>query len=748
MDIADDPDRLNPSLPDPDFGTPAQWAAYYRHWGLQVIPSHNKIPSLPWKEFMDGLMSQGVFDGLYGPTGRFTGRSDLGLSMVTGKASGNKIMLDLDTYKPDGEKATHWLNGVVAVHNNGMALETWEQVTGRGGRQLFFQCPDGWMLNNASTDLNIDIRGQGGHTVIPPSMTPTGQRYRWLPGRAPGEIDIMVAPQWLMDEIEKLVAEHGGLVQGAPTGDRPDYTGPMFTSFGTRINGRERYMRDLMYAAIVGYKMDGFPIPPGNIEKMAAYADYSRNVEVQEPREGEDHEAGLEREGRGLSAFTERWDRTVLQWDGKIAEAAKTRKAKEQPKASDPPKEEAKATAKMVPLQSAFPIDEAAIPVRDWIIPGLLLKRAMSMLVAPPGSGKSLLTLQIAIAVALGIEWGGWTPRKPEKVLVINSEDDLDEMRRRLCASAKEMGVSQADLDGKLFLAETPESIVIAKVDRQLKAVVRTPLVEDLVATIKHHGIGLVVADPFAETFEGDESNNSEVKWAGVLWREVSRRTLSSLLLVHHTKKYAGAMAGDADASRGGGSMIGVARTLCTFFDMTEDEAVVMGVPVEERNSYVRFDDGKGNYNKKGMVRWFFKKTVTLNNGTGFLPGDDVGVLVPWKPAGLTDGITMAILSMCWDRIDRGLEGADGRPTGSYYSPSTASKDRWVGHVVADELGRSEEAAKAILKEWEKNKIIETIEYVDPVQRKPRKGVRCIAANRPDNQSHRTSKFGGESAPV
>ena len=217
-----------------------------------------------------------------------------------------------------------------------------------------------------------------------------------------------------------------------------------------------------------------------------------------------------------------------------------------------------------------------------------------------------------------------------------------------------------------------------------------------------------------------------------MLWREVARRTGCAILLVHHTKKYAGNMAGDADASRGGGSMIGIARSLCTLFDMTEMEAVVMGVPVEERFNYVRFDDGKTNYSKRGLVRWFEKKTLTLDNSTGFLPGDEVGVLAPWRPAGPTEGVSIQVLTLIWERIDRGLEDKAGLATGAYFSPSQASKDRWVGNVVMEELNCDADRAKVILKEWEKQRIIETFDYLDPLQRKQRKGVHCIAANRPD----------------
>ena len=50
---------------------------------------------------------------------------------------------------------------------------------------------------------------------------------------------------------------------------------------------------------------------------------------------------------------------------------------------------ETRETPLPVPLRSAFPIEEAKIPVRDWIVPGLLLRKNLSVLVAPPASGKS-----------------------------------------------------------------------------------------------------------------------------------------------------------------------------------------------------------------------------------------------------------------------------------------------------------------------------------------------------------------------
>lgn len=759
----DDPMKVAQALPrfDPDFAAPFQWAAMYRAVGLQVIPGHMpgegsgswKRPLLAqWAPYQQALVPQATFDRWYAPDGEHAMRYNLG--GVTGPASGNLMVVDLDTHKTP--TAAAWWHAVLEVENSGLEPETVQQVTGGGGRQLLFRAPEGWVVPTRKTSIGVDIRGQGGFVVLPPSLHESGASYRWVPGAAPWECEIAVAPAWLLDAVLDLVAAHGGSESGSAGRVRVPSSGGDYDAFGLRRDGREEEMRDVVWRCVLELYRQA-PIMPGagDTEAIeAAYETYERRVVSRLPG---DKRAGLEQEGRGPSAFKRKWRAAVLHWGSPrmVEEAAKPPPEVELPgpRASEPPPAAAGGLGleddfggskpnppgmeknppvsgifsirpALIPLVSAFPIAGADIPRRNWVILGLLLKRSLTVLVAPPGSGKSLLTLQIAIAVAVGLPWAGWVPRAPEKVLVINAEDDLDEMRRRLFAAAQSMGVDQAALVGRIFLVENPETVVIARTDSRTKTVIRTPLIEQVVATVQAHGIGVVIADPFAETFEGDENSNSEVKWAGILWREVGRRTIAAVLLVHHTKKYASGMAGDADASRGGGALIGTARVLNTLFAMTEDEAKVMGIEEQDRPSYLRFDDAKANYSRSIVCRWFRKVSITLPNAGALEPGDEVGVLEPWVPPEPTDGLPVDAVERLLRTIADGLRREDGHPSGALYTASVKSEERWVGNPIMSGLGIDEERAKKLVKTWIADGTLIQVNYHDPSQRRNRTGLK------------------------
>lgn len=85
-------------------------------------------------------------------------------------------------------------------------------------------------------------------------------------------------------------------------------------------------------------------------------------------------------------------------------------------------------------------------PARRWLIRDLIPMRATTLFSAHGGDGKSLLALQLALAVASGGKWLGYEIAEPGRVGLISCEDDTDEMHVRLSDIVGAEGISPAPL--------------------------------------------------------------------------------------------------------------------------------------------------------------------------------------------------------------------------------------------------------------------------------------------------------------
>jgi RecA-family ATPase len=84
-------------------------------------------------------------------------------------------------------------------------------------------------------------------------------------------------------------------------------------------------------------------------------------------------------------------------------------------------------------------------PPRLWVVLDYIPAGTVTLLYADGGTGKSYLKLQLAVARALAREWIGLMP-EPGKTLVCSSEDDIDEMWRRIEGILPFYGARMADL--------------------------------------------------------------------------------------------------------------------------------------------------------------------------------------------------------------------------------------------------------------------------------------------------------------
>ena len=109
--------------------------------------------------------------------------------LATGEKSG-VVVIDID---PRHGGDIQWKR--LTINKN---IDTATCATGGGGMHYYFEIPEGVTINNAvlSSHPGIDIRGNGGQAVIPPSVHESGTRYAWT--KPPWITPPALLPDWLL----------------------------------------------------------------------------------------------------------------------------------------------------------------------------------------------------------------------------------------------------------------------------------------------------------------------------------------------------------------------------------------------------------------------------------------------------------------------------------------------------------------------------------------------------------------------
>lgn len=138
------------------------------------------------------------------------------IGIATGQMSGGLCVIDLDV---DEEKGKNGLK----------AMRDWEQkygsvmkpscmaITGRGGLHYFFKTTE-----HVKCRINllpgVDIRGDGGYIMAPPSLHPNGTRYKWRDNYSIDEVPVIE----MDDNIKYLLYHDSTTMQSKPAYISPD----------------------------------------------------------------------------------------------------------------------------------------------------------------------------------------------------------------------------------------------------------------------------------------------------------------------------------------------------------------------------------------------------------------------------------------------------------------------------------------------------------------------------------------------
>jgi putative DNA primase/helicase len=157
-----------------------------RGWNVFPCKANNKIP-LTGTGFRAAVKEEAAVRELFKP------HPKCNIGIATGKVSGF-FVLDIDV-KNDagGDESLHELE-----QQFGKLPDTVEAITWSGGRHLLFKYPEGGIGNRTKVRPGIDVRGDGGYIIAAPSVI-EGKEYVWEAEHHPDNIDIVDAPEWLMN---------------------------------------------------------------------------------------------------------------------------------------------------------------------------------------------------------------------------------------------------------------------------------------------------------------------------------------------------------------------------------------------------------------------------------------------------------------------------------------------------------------------------------------------------------------------
>ncbi len=162
-------------------------ALAYARRGWSVIPvlPRQKRPLIPWGPHQHTRAGEAQIREWHARW------PDANVGIVTGAVS-SLIVLDVDPLR-GGDASLRELE-----RTHGGLPRTVEALTGGGGRHVYFAHPGALVRNQVGLAPGLDLRGDGGFVVAPPSVHPSGRGYAWQPTHGPEQAPLAPAPSWLL----------------------------------------------------------------------------------------------------------------------------------------------------------------------------------------------------------------------------------------------------------------------------------------------------------------------------------------------------------------------------------------------------------------------------------------------------------------------------------------------------------------------------------------------------------------------
>ena len=246
-------------------------------------------------------------------------------------------------------------------------------------------------------------------------------------------------------------------------------------------------------------------------------------------------------------------------------------------------------------------------PSLDHVLPGLLAA-TVGLLVGPGAVSKTMLALQVGIAMATGTPLlGGLVggaaaePLQPQRVVLVLAEESANVVWHRLHAIASvqlaavgiDPDIAAALLEHNLVIHALAGGDQINLLGRCFEKTLSGELLREACA-----GARLVILDPARDFHNADENDSTSMKALARHIASYAASTGAAWLLVHHSSRAAAVngFGGSADAGRGSTALTNAVRWQMNLSRPTRESARQHAIPMDLMGRTVLLDIPKANY--------------------------------------------------------------------------------------------------------------------------------------------------------
>lgn len=195
------------------------------------------------------------------------------------------------------------------------------------------------------------------------------------------------------------------------------------------------------------------------------------------------------------------------------------------------------------------------VPIREWELPGLVPKLNVTLVTGDGATGKSTLLQQFGSAASVGRPFLGMETT-PTTVLCINAEDLDDELHRRQAAIARSMDLPLERFENLHLLSWASHDAVIATADNYTNIVKPTSRWFEMEYWVKKLRPGLLMLDPLADLFAGDEIKRTQARQFIGMLRAFGLKYRTTICLAAHPSQTGIANRSGSAGSTGWGNSV------------------------------------------------------------------------------------------------------------------------------------------------------------------------------------------------